>query len=102
LRSATLTEKATLRQKAEDIRQSELSKTLPRLRNLSDRDLNIVQALTARIINKLLHGPVSELRAKGDPEQAELILELFFLTVGEPTKGEQVKYRGQGLTEEAV
>ncbi len=91
-----------LRQKAEDIRQSELAKALPKLRDLSDKDLHIVQTLTTRIINRLLHEPVSELRAKGDPEQAELIRELFFLTVGEATKSEQSEYKGKGFSEQAV
>lgn len=72
-----------LRQRAEDIRLAELSKMMPKLQNLSDKELNIVQALTERIINKFLHEPLTELRAKADPEQAELVRELFLLNDGE-------------------
>jgi len=72
-----------LRQRAEDIRLAELSKTIPKLQNLSDRELNIVEALTERIINKFLHEPVTGLRAKGDLEQAELVRNLFLLAPDE-------------------
>ncbi|MDQ2902512.1 MAG: glutamyl-tRNA reductase [Chloroflexota bacterium] len=87
-----------LRQKAEDIRQGELAKMLPKLQHLSDKELNTVQTLTTRIVNKLLHEPVVDLRSKGDPEHAALISELFLLTVGEPD-GEQpvAEYKGSGL-----
>ncbi len=73
-----------LRHKAEDIRQSELSKMMPKLQHLSEKELAIVFTLTSRIVNKLLHDPTVQLRTAVDSEQASLVCDLFLLTVEEP------------------
>lgn len=49
---------ASLRRMAEEIRQKELEKHLRKLPNLSDAELNTVNALTSAIVNKLLHQPI--------------------------------------------
>ncbi len=49
---------ASLRRMAEEVRQKELEKHLRKLPNLSDAELNTVNALTSAIVNKLLHQPI--------------------------------------------
>ena len=53
-----------LRQKAENIRQAELESTLRCLNGLSKREQSIVQAMTKRMINKLLHEPTIRLKER--------------------------------------
>jgi len=54
---------AALRRQAEAIRSEELAATLRKLGHLSERDRNLVAALSAGLVNKLLHQPVTALRA---------------------------------------
>lgn len=57
-----------LRAHAESIRQAELEKALRRLHDLSDRDQNIVRALSVGIVNKILHQPTVRLKQQAkDP-----------------------------------
>lgn len=52
-----------LRQKAEQIREKELHRALRRFEEeLSDKDAQVVQELSHRIINKMLHDPLIRLR----------------------------------------
>lgn len=53
-----------LRQQAEEIRQAELKKTLRKLPELSEEDKKRIEALTEALVNKLLHEPVTRLRAE--------------------------------------
>jgi glutamyl-tRNA reductase len=62
---ATLEIKPTiiaLRQKLEEIRQGELDKSLKNLKGLGDKERRSVESLTAAIINKILHLPISTLK----------------------------------------
>ncbi len=52
---------AALRRAAERVRQSELDRALARLGHLSDRDREVVAALSSGLMNKLLHRPVTRL-----------------------------------------
>jgi glutamyl-tRNA reductase len=53
-----------LRLQLEDIREQELQKALSRMGpDLSSRERKVVEALTKGIVNKILHGPVTHLRA---------------------------------------
>jgi glutamyl-tRNA reductase len=71
---------AALTQEAEHIRLGELERALRKLDHLSDRDKNVVAALSVGIVNKLLHQPVSTLRTDpGRGETAEAIRKLFGL-----------------------
>lgn len=54
---------AAIRAKAEAIRQTELEKALKRLGGLSEKEIRTVEALTASIVNKMLHEPTSHLKA---------------------------------------
>ena len=51
-----------LRTYAETIRKSELRRSAPRLRDLTPEQVAAVDALTAGIVNKLMHGPTVALR----------------------------------------
>jgi glutamyl-tRNA reductase len=53
---------AELRTYAETIRTSELRRSAPRLRDLTPEQIAAVDALTAGIVNKLMHGPTVALR----------------------------------------
>jgi len=70
-----------LRRMAEEIRASELSKALNQMRNPSNRDREIMDLLTRRIINKLLHEPTERLKehaGNGDGESYEAIIRELF------------------------
>jgi glutamyl-tRNA reductase len=53
---------AELRTYAETIRKTELRRSAPRLRDLTPDQVAAVEALTAGIVNKLMHGPTVALR----------------------------------------
>ncbi len=55
---------AALRDAAEQVRQVELERALARLGHLSERDRDVVAALSAGLVNKLLHRPVTALQAR--------------------------------------
>lgn len=79
----------SLRQKAEDIRRSELTKTFSRLPDLTEREKQIIEAMSTAIINKILNDPTLRLKeyASGDrgAVYAEAMSKLFNLrTEDEP------------------
>lgn len=51
-----------LRDRAEEIRQSELRRALARMGGLSERDMSTLEALTTGIVNKMLHLPTVRLK----------------------------------------
>ena len=53
---------ASIRERAEAIRRSELAKASGRLAGLSERERNAVESLTSQIVNKLLHEPIVRLK----------------------------------------
>jgi glutamyl-tRNA reductase len=59
---------ASIRERAEAIRRSELAKASGRLAGLSEREREAVESVTSRIVNKLLHEPIVGLKeaAAGD------------------------------------
>ena len=63
-----------LRARAEEIRSEELERVLQRL-SLSDEQRDGIEALTHGIVNKLLHAPLSRLRAETDHEEGLAMLE---------------------------
>lgn len=64
----------SVRERAEAIREQELTKALRKLHHLSERDQNVVRALAAGLVNKMLHQPIQELRTISDPAERETIL----------------------------
>ena len=59
---------AALRAQAEDIRTQELERARGRLGRLTDAELDVVESITTRIVDKLLHAPTLRLKeaAAGD------------------------------------
>jgi glutamyl-tRNA reductase len=73
---------AALRRRADTIRERELARAEPRLRALTDAERRNVEALTAKIVNELLHEPtvrVKEAAAVGAEAYADALRELFAL-----------------------
>ena len=77
-----------LYRRAEAIRRTEVDRTLRRLGALSADELNLIDAMTSSIVRRILHDPVTTLRARGgDPEVQALarsVQELFRLPADEP------------------
>lgn len=74
---------AALRDQAESIRRAELDKTLGRMPNLSPEERGRIEALTAAIVNKLLHQPITRLKDwETDGRYLETVRELFSLQAG--------------------
>ncbi|MEN9205948.1 MAG: glutamyl-tRNA reductase, partial [Thermostichales cyanobacterium DRC_bins_46] len=75
---------SSLRLKAESIREQELERALSRLgKDFADKHLDVIEALTRGIVNKILHDPVVQLRAQRDIEARRAAMrtlrELFHL-----------------------
>lgn len=77
-----------LRHQAEEIRRAEVEKALRRLDTLSDRERNIIEALSKGIVNKLLHRPTVRLKAEATNGSGHVytstLRDLFGLTGEEP------------------
>jgi glutamyl-tRNA reductase len=74
---------ASLRARAEEIRQGELARAEARLGRLSDEQRSVVESLTAQIVNKLLHLPTVRMKqaaaAADGVVYAEAVRHLFGL-----------------------
>jgi glutamyl-tRNA reductase len=69
-----------LRERAETIRAAELERTLSRCPELTEREREAIQALSAAIINKLLHDPITAIKQPRAGEQLlQAARELFHL-----------------------
>ncbi|HEV8540655.1 MAG TPA: glutamyl-tRNA reductase [Nitrospiraceae bacterium] len=64
-----------LRKRAEDIKQTELNKTIARLTDLSDPQRQAIETLASAITNKLLHGSLVTLKAEADSANGALFVE---------------------------
>lgn len=77
-----------LRDKVESIRQEELSRTLSRLPDLTDRERAVIEAMTVTMVNKILNEPTQQLKGmagEGRAEQAvDTVARLFDLRKPEP------------------
>ncbi len=74
---------ASLRRRAQEIRDAELARASGKLAGLSPRERDAVESLTSQIVNKLLHAPTVRLKeaaagAEG-PVYAETVRRLFDL-----------------------
>jgi glutamyl-tRNA reductase len=73
----------SLQEQLEEIRSAEVTRTLRRMAGLTPEQQRQIETLTKSIVNKIAHGPISELRRNaGQPEgnQAiELIRKVFHL-----------------------
>ncbi|MEI2618626.1 MAG: glutamyl-tRNA reductase [Thermomicrobiales bacterium] len=70
-----------LQERAEEVREAELERALRRLGHLSERDREVVRALSAGIVGKLLHQPIVALRESSESgrhdETARALFDLF-------------------------
>jgi glutamyl-tRNA reductase len=66
----------SLREKAEQIREAEVRKTLSQLSSLSDEEINSIEVLTQSVINKLLHDPILFLKRTRTRARKELYLDV--------------------------
>ncbi|MBI2911858.1 MAG: glutamyl-tRNA reductase [Chloroflexi bacterium] len=73
-----------LRRHAEQIREAELRRTIRRLRHLGEEEQQAIAAMSAAMVNKLLHQPIAALKAAngGSPRVDRAVRELFGLGQG--------------------
>ncbi len=65
-----------LRQRLEDIRQGEVEKSLrTSLKELSEKEKRAIEDMTAAMINKILHAPISRLKRPSDDEDEAIYVE---------------------------
>ena len=70
---------AALRTRAEEIREAELARTLPRLTDLSEEDRRRIEAMSVAMVKRLLHEPIATLRSRQGTRYVETLQELFRL-----------------------
>ncbi len=64
----------SLQEQLEEIREAELARANRRLGALTPEQREVIDLMTRSIVNKIAHGPISELRKQaGDPEGATVI-----------------------------
>lgn len=89
---------SAMRQQAELIRQSELEKTLRRMPNLSEFERQRLEALTQALVKKLLHTPITRLRASAGTTQSveysSAARALFDLDEHKPAETNRGEYSG--------
>jgi glutamyl-tRNA reductase len=70
-----------LRERAESIRQTEIERTLAKMPDLSQHQQDAIHALSAAIVNKLLHQPITSMKNPDSGGQlARVVQQLFQLT----------------------
>ena len=63
-----------MRNRAEEVRSSELEKALSKLKNVSEADKETIEILTKSIVNKMLHHPTIALKeCAGDHERLDIM-----------------------------
>ncbi len=77
---------SSLMKKAEDIRQAQLDMTLKKLRKLSPKEQESLEAMTKAIVRKILHDPIQSLKnnVHRKEDYVPLVNELFQLDKEEP------------------
>lgn len=80
-----------LRERSEEVRLAEMRRALPKLPGLSERELAVVDQMTTRLVNKLLHPPTANLQAAAadgrGAEYGEIAADLFDLNGASPSAG---------------
>jgi glutamyl-tRNA reductase len=66
---------ASLRHRLEDIRRTEMSKTLGQLKHLGPKEREAIDALTSAIVKKILHQPITVLKKSQNEMAGEQYLE---------------------------
>lgn len=84
LQPASAADIAFLRKTAEEIRRNEVDEALSRLPNLSGSERAVVDKLSARLVNRFLHGPTERLRTLPEETRNQLVRELLRGMGGQP------------------
>ncbi len=66
---------SALRREVEEIRMAEMEKVLARLKHLSSKDKNLIDALTNAIMNKVLHKPIVGLKESANKKDSYIYTE---------------------------
>ena len=92
-----------LRKRAEEIKQTELEKTLTRLKHLSPEDQEAIAGLASAVVNKLLHGSLVTLKAEADSAAGALYLEAArrFFNLVDDGAGHTPSMESQSATNES-
>lgn len=64
-----------LREKLEGVRKSEFDKALPKLGDMTEKQIRAVETLTNVIINKVLHDPMATLKSEANTENSAMYAE---------------------------
>ena len=64
-----------LRERAEEIRKSELERVLPKLERLTPQERELIEGLAQGIVNKLLHSPLIALKNEANSSNGMMYLE---------------------------
>ena len=76
-----------LRQECDSIRKAELAKAMPALQGLGPKEQKVLEAMTAAIVNKILHHPVTHLKKEANKIEGDLYIDtirkLFDLSIDE-------------------
>lgn len=64
-----------IRKKAEEMKRVELEKTLGRLGNISSQERELIEGMASGIVNKLLHGTLTTLKAETDTPVGTVLFE---------------------------
>ena len=70
---------SALMAKAENVRRTQLNKTLKKLNGLSDEERHSLEAMTKSIVTKILKDPIYRINASDDQNYTRLVAELFQL-----------------------
>ncbi len=96
----------SLKQYAENLKQSELRKALNKFGDISEREEKIISSLAHTIVNRLLHSPFAKLKEKASDGQkhlyADVVKDLFDLDIRENQKHAQTKAGDKGQQAGAV
>jgi glutamyl-tRNA reductase len=70
-----------LRKMAEDVRKTELEKTLPKMGPMEEGQIKAIEHLTVSIVNKLVHPPTAALKSEEDNKEQmlDIVQKLFKL-----------------------
>jgi glutamyl-tRNA reductase len=66
----------SLREKAEEIREAEVQKTLSQMESLSDEEIEAIKTLTESVVKKLLHDPILFLKRTSTRTRKDFYLDI--------------------------
>lgn len=64
-----------LRKSCDAIRKAEIEKAIPSFNSLSEKERKTIEAMTAAIVNKILHHPITHLKKEADHVEGDLYVD---------------------------